>query len=105
MLMMGDPHVHFHVFPRYEGERTARAMTFADASWPGPPELSKARKPSGDQIEGMRDWLSGLWPAQSSPSATHLAVSFLAVSPTFGKSTSAHIGSAAGRGRGCQAVK
>src|SRR3546814_10538128 len=35
MLMMLDPHVHFHVFPRYEGERSARAMTFADASWPG----------------------------------------------------------------------
>src|SRR3546814_18216809 len=59
MLMMVDPHVHFHVFPRYEGERSARAMTFADASWHGPPELSKARKLSGDQIEGLRDWLSG----------------------------------------------
>ena len=24
MLMMVDPHVHFHVFPRYEGQRSAR---------------------------------------------------------------------------------
>src|SRR3546814_11258735 len=62
MLMMLDPHVHFHVFPRYEGERSAQATTFADASWPGPPDLSQARKLSGDQLEGLRDWLSGLWP-------------------------------------------
>lgn len=64
MLMMLDPHVHFHVFPRYEGERSAQATTFADASWPGPPDLSKACKLSGDQIEGLRGWLSGLWPDQ-----------------------------------------
>src|SRR3546814_532808 len=30
MLMMVDPHVHFHVFPRYEGERSAAGLTFSD---------------------------------------------------------------------------
>src|SRR5688500_2974830 len=27
MLMMVDPHVHFHVIPRYEGVRTAAGLT------------------------------------------------------------------------------
>jgi len=42
MLMMVDPHVHFHVLPRYEGERTVAGITFADAGWPGQPDLSRA---------------------------------------------------------------
>ena len=40
MLMMVDPNVHFHVIPRYSGARVVRtASTFADAGWPGPPDL------------------------------------------------------------------
>lgn len=42
MLMMVDPHVHFHVIPRYEGTREWRGTTFTDAGWPGVPDLSKA---------------------------------------------------------------
>ena len=42
MLMMVDPHVHFHVLPRYEGERTVAGITFTDAGWPGQPDLSRA---------------------------------------------------------------
>lgn len=42
MLMMVDPHVHFHVLPRYEGERTLAGLTVADTGWPGPPVLSPA---------------------------------------------------------------
>jgi diadenosine tetraphosphate (Ap4A) HIT family hydrolase len=30
MLMMVDPHVHFHVLPRYAGERLFENTTFAD---------------------------------------------------------------------------
>lgn len=40
MLMMVDPDVHFHVIPRYEGERSHGGHTFADAGWPGPPALA-----------------------------------------------------------------
>ena len=39
MLMMVDPDVHFHVFPRYEGMREYHGQTLADAGWPGPPRL------------------------------------------------------------------
>ncbi|MCF8709452.1 HIT family protein [Rhizorhapis sp. SPR117] len=64
MLMMVDPHVHFHVFPRYEGEREAGGLTLADPSWPGPPDLGKARKLDDGEIVRLRDWLSDLWPDQ-----------------------------------------
>ena len=39
MLMMVDPHVHFHVIPRYEKARTWNGLEFADVGWPGPPRL------------------------------------------------------------------
>ena len=41
MLMMVDPHVHFHVLPRYEGERSSAGLTVADAGWPGQPDLAQ----------------------------------------------------------------
>lgn len=40
MLMMVDPDVHFHVLPRYDGEREYAGQTFKDAGWPGPPALA-----------------------------------------------------------------
>ncbi|QDP20468.1 HIT family protein [Sphingomonas xanthus] len=43
MLMMVDPHVHFHIFPRYEGERELGGESFPDLGWPGPPDLSSGR--------------------------------------------------------------
>ena len=39
MLMMVDPHVHFHVIPRYSGSREWNGLELADAGWPGPPDL------------------------------------------------------------------
>ena len=39
MLMMVDPHVHFHVFPRYGGARSLAGTSMEDAGWPGPPDL------------------------------------------------------------------
>jgi diadenosine tetraphosphate (Ap4A) HIT family hydrolase len=38
-LMMVDPHVHFHVIPRYANEQHFEGVTFPDASWPGIPDL------------------------------------------------------------------
>lgn len=40
MLMMVDPQVHFHIFPRYEKERSFADKTCLDTGWPGVPELS-----------------------------------------------------------------
>ena len=42
MLMMVDPHVHFHVVPRYQVSRSFDAVEYADAGWPGVPQLSPA---------------------------------------------------------------
>lgn len=42
MLMMVDPDVHFHVIPRYGAAQTFEAVEFADAGWPGPPQLGAA---------------------------------------------------------------
>ena len=42
MLMMVDPHVHFHVIPRYEGARDFAALSIQDKGWPGPPDLASA---------------------------------------------------------------
>jgi diadenosine tetraphosphate (Ap4A) HIT family hydrolase len=57
MLMMVDPHVHFHVLPRYEGERTGAGFTIADAGWPGQPDLGTAAKPDAGGIAALTGWL------------------------------------------------
>lgn len=59
MLMMVDPHVHFHVIPRYEGERSAAGLTIADAGWPGQPDLGTAVKIDSESDTVLRDWLKG----------------------------------------------
>ena len=57
MLMMVDPHVHFHVLPRYEGERSGAGLTVADAGWPGQPDLGQAVKLADAQIAALTGWL------------------------------------------------
>jgi len=57
MLMMVDPHVHFHVLPRYEGERSAAGLTVADAGWPAQPDLGQAVKLDDAQIAALTGWL------------------------------------------------
>ena len=42
MLMMVDPHVHFHIVPRYQGTRSFAGLTLTDHGWPGPPDLKSA---------------------------------------------------------------
>ena len=54
MLMMVDRQVHFHIFPRYAGERTFEAINFPDAGWPGPPELKSAVAITADILHSMR---------------------------------------------------
>lgn len=58
MLMMVDPHVHFHVIPRYEGARTCQGVEFPDAGWPAVPDLGSAVKLTPDQIDALRDFLA-----------------------------------------------
>ena len=54
MLMMVDRQVHFHIFPRYAGERSFGLIVFPDAGWPGPPDLKSAVALNADILHSMR---------------------------------------------------
>jgi diadenosine tetraphosphate (Ap4A) HIT family hydrolase len=57
MLMMVDPHVHFHVLPRYDGSREQGGIAISDAGWPGQPDLGQAVKLDEAQIAALTGWL------------------------------------------------
>lgn len=63
MLMMVDRDVHFHVLPRYEGERTFEGLSFADHGWPAAPKLSPAVDLEAAVAEALVQRLRALWPA------------------------------------------
>lgn len=62
MLMMVDPHVHFHVIPRYEGARSFEDVAIEDLGWPGLPDLKIAGNLPADAFQRlqqrfMQNWL------------------------------------------------
>jgi len=57
MLMMVDQEVHFHVIPRYEGEREWNGATFVDAGWPKLPDLGAAVALDEPDLERLVSWL------------------------------------------------
>ena len=59
MLMMVDPHVHFHVIPRYEGAREWQGREFVDCGWPKVPDLGHAVALEGDDLAALVAWLKG----------------------------------------------
>lgn len=59
MLMMVDPHVHFHVIPRYEGSREWQGREFVDCGWPKLPDLGHAVALEGEELAGLAVWLKG----------------------------------------------
>ncbi|WP_458096245.1 HIT family protein [Roseomonas sp. WA12] len=61
MLMMVDPDVHFHVIPRYDGERTHLGHAFPDAGWPGQPALGEAVLPDDAVREDLLHRLRAAW--------------------------------------------
>jgi diadenosine tetraphosphate (Ap4A) HIT family hydrolase len=63
MLMMVDPNVHYHVIPRYEGERQAEGLSIADTGWPKIPVLGDAVELTAEQIAALVDWLKDGWSA------------------------------------------
>jgi diadenosine tetraphosphate (Ap4A) HIT family hydrolase len=63
MLMMVDPHVHWHVLPRYEGDRMAAGLVVEDTGWPRVPQLGEAVKLDPDQVAALGEWLRSKWPA------------------------------------------
>jgi diadenosine tetraphosphate (Ap4A) HIT family hydrolase len=61
MLMMVDPNVHFHVIPRYEGERSGCGLTVPDSGWPKAPALGEAVALDEGQTAQMAEWLKSFW--------------------------------------------
>ena len=57
MLMMVDPHVHFHVIPRYSKAKTFAGHTIDDAGWPSLPDLSSAVTAEPALISALKDRL------------------------------------------------
>ena len=60
-LMMVDPNVHFHVIPRYDGERSACGVTVRDAGWPKVPALGEAVELGAEQVEALVGHFKGFW--------------------------------------------
>jgi len=61
MLMMVDPHVHFHVIPRYEQDQVFQGMTFSDTGWPKQPDLGSAVNLDEPGVEAMARYLREHW--------------------------------------------
>ena len=61
MLMMVDPHVHFHVLPRYSDAKGIEGIELRDAGWPGQPDLGSAVKLNPDAFELLRERISRGW--------------------------------------------
>ena len=61
MLMMVDPHVHFHVLPRYPDSRTLGKLTISDSGWPGQPDLKSATSIDPEDFEALRDRFFRIW--------------------------------------------
>lgn len=61
MLMMSDPNVHFHVLPRYDGERSAAGLTIADLGWPKAPNLAETRDVDAAERDALCSHLAALW--------------------------------------------
>ncbi len=62
MLMMVDRDVHFHVIPRYAGERVHEGVSFPDAGWPAVPNLGAAVDLGPEGAAKLAEWLRGEWP-------------------------------------------
>ncbi len=62
MLMMIDPHVHFHVIPRYSTERIFKSVTILDEAWPGPPNLSSKVPMDTSCKQALLEQIKSEWP-------------------------------------------
>ena len=62
MLMMVDPHVHFHVLPRYDGAREFAGEVFTDRGRPRQPDLADGPTLALEPLHRLRDHVKSAWP-------------------------------------------
>ena len=70
MLMMVDPHVHYHVLPRYSTTQSCTLpalarVEFADAGWPALPRLNLGAETTPEQNAALVAMLREQWTALS----------------------------------------
>ncbi len=61
MLMMVDPHVHFHVIPRYSTERSACGLSLIDSGWPAAPRLAEHHDVTPSERDALCQHIRGFW--------------------------------------------
>lgn len=66
-LMMVDPHVHFHVIPRYSESRDFDGARCQDPAWPKPPDLSSTLALTAAQMDALHARLLAAWPIRAGP--------------------------------------
>lgn len=60
MLMMVDPHLHFHVLPRYSSHKDFAGLEWIDAGWPALPAMGDyADRQNSPALLEIRDALRG----------------------------------------------
>ncbi len=64
MLMMVDPHVHFHVIPRYSAAKTFADVSIVDAGWPATPDLTSDNEVSDGDFSSIAAFLCERWPSR-----------------------------------------
>lgn len=62
MLMMVDPNVHFHIFPRYGETKSFEGVDFEDAGWPKAPNLGSGPTLDDAMAKKLIDHLKAAWP-------------------------------------------
>lgn len=62
MLMMVDPHVHYHVIPRYAGTVRFDGDDYRDPFWPGPPDVTHALDLSEERLAAIQECIRANWP-------------------------------------------
>jgi len=61
MLMMVDPHVHFHVIPRYSTDQSFEGKVYNDHGWPAVPQLGDAITPPAEEFAKLLETLKASW--------------------------------------------
>lgn len=61
MLMMIDPNVHFHVFPRYAEVRSACGFHMIDQGWPTAPKLTESKNLTPEELNKLRTHILSFW--------------------------------------------
>jgi diadenosine tetraphosphate (Ap4A) HIT family hydrolase len=62
MLMMVDPHVHFHVLPRYPTVQEFNGTAFEDRGWPAMPDLKHSTALDDTQFAALITAIKSFWP-------------------------------------------